>query len=156
MGSYAFEVNASSSAPPDVVFAVLADGARWREWAGPMIRHSSWDREGVPVPDGLGAIRKVGSWPVYGREEIVEYEPPHRLAYTILSGQPVRSYVAVVEMTPQGGGTAIRWTATFDPKIPGTGWILRRFFTAIIGGLAKHLAAQADVVHASGKRSTTS
>jgi uncharacterized protein YndB with AHSA1/START domain len=156
MGSQSYEVSASSSAPPDVVFAVLADGAGWREWAGPLIRHSSWEREGTPAPGGVGAIRKVGSWPVYGREEIVEYEPPQRLAYTILSGQPVRNYVAVVEMTPQGAGTAIRWTASFDPKIPGTGSILRRLFTAIIGSLAKHLATQAGVVHASGKRSTTS
>jgi hypothetical protein len=156
VGSHSYEVNAESSAPPKVVFAVLADGSRWHEWAGPMIRHSSLEREGTPAPDGVGAIKKLGSWPVFSREETVEYEPPRWYAYTILSGQPVRNYKAVVELTPRGDGTAIHWTASFDPKIAGTAALVRRFFKATISGVAKRLAKHAEVVHASGKRSTTS
>jgi len=156
VGSHSYEVNAESSAPPDVVFAILADCSRWREWAGPMIRRSPLVREGTPAPDGVGAIKKLGSWPVFSREETVEYDPPRRYAYTILSGQPVRNYKAIVELTPQRGGTAIHWTASFDPKVPGSGPIVRRFFKTTITGVAKRLAKHAEVVHASGKRSTTS
>jgi uncharacterized protein YndB with AHSA1/START domain len=156
VGSYSYEVNAESSAPPEVVFAVLADGARWREWAGPMIRHSSTEREGTPAPDGVGAIKKLGGWPVFSREETVEYDPPRRYAYTILSGPPTKNYKAIVELTPHAGGTAIHWTASCEPKIPGTGRFVRRFFKATISGVAKRLAEHAAVVHASGKRSTTS
>lgn len=144
MGAFSYEVTAQSRASPDTVFAILADGARWRDWAGALIRHSSWEREGTPPPGGVGAVRKLGSWPLYGREEIVEYEPPTRLAYTILSGQPIRNYRAIVQLAAQDGGTAIRWTATFDPKIPGTGKLLSRYFSAIIGGFANRLAKRAE------------
>jgi len=144
VGEFSYEVTAESKASPEAVFAVLADGSRWKEWAGAMIRHSSFEREGTPAPGGVGAIRRVGSWPLYGREEIVEYEPPTRLAYTILSGQPIRNYKAIVELAPRGGGTAIRWSATFDPKIPGTGRLFSRYFAALIGGFAKRLAERAE------------
>ena len=144
MGAFSYEVTAESKATPDKVFAVLADSTRWNEWAGAVIRHSSWEREGTPPPGGVGAIRKLGSWPMYGREEIVEYEPPTRLAYTLLSGQPLRNYKAVVELASKDGGTAIRWSATFDPKIPGTGKLFSRYFTTLIGGFAKRLARHAE------------
>jgi len=58
MASYQFSVEATSSASPEKVFAILADAPHWKDWAGPMIRQSSWDREGSPPPGGVGAIRK--------------------------------------------------------------------------------------------------
>jgi hypothetical protein len=156
VSSYSYEVTAESTAPPEVVFAIVARGSGWRDWAGPMIRHSSLEREGTPAPDGVGAIKKLGAWPVFSREETVEYDPPRRYAYTILSGPPARNYKAVIELAPRGDGTAIHWTATFEPKIPGTGRLISRFFKATISGVAKRLAKRAEVVHASGNRSTTS
>lgn len=105
-----------------------------------------WEREGSPEPGGVGAIRKLGSPPVWGREEIVEYDPPRRLAYTILSGQPVRNYLAEVDLTPADGGTAIVWRARFDPLIPGSGPVMRWFLSRILGGFARRLAAHAGAV----------
>src|SRR4051794_17107953 len=125
VGQEHFSVQSVSSAAPDTVFAVLADGAGWKRWAGPVVRHSSWDRTGEPAPGGVGAVRKLGAWPVFSREEIVEYDPPGHLAYRILSGQPVRYYRADVHLTPQGTGTRIRWEGTFEPKVPGTGALMR-------------------------------
>src|SRR5215831_4397687 len=108
----AFKVEATSSAAPEAVFALLADGAGWSRWAGPLIRRSAWDREGRPPPGGVGAVRKLGAPPIYSREEIVEYDPPRHLAYTILSGQPVREYRADVRLRPDGAGTRIEWGAS--------------------------------------------
>ena len=125
---------------------MLADAPRWREWAGPLIRRSMWERAGHPEPGGVGAIRKVGAPPVWGREEILEYEPPRRLVYTILSGQPVRDYRAEVELTPVDGGTAISWRSRFEPVIPGTGAFMRWFLARIVGGMARRLAAHAGTV----------
>jgi uncharacterized protein YndB with AHSA1/START domain len=152
-GTQAYSHEAFSPAPPGVVFAILADSARWPDWAGPLIRHGSVEREGTPPPGGVGAIRRLGTTRFFSREEIVAYDPPHHLAYVILSGQPVRNYRAEVTLTPSdvdGGGTHISWRATFDPRIPGTGPLLRRYLGAIVGGFTRRLAAYAGT-QASGR-----
>lgn len=143
MATQRFEVLATSAAPPEKVFAVLADRTRWHEWAGPMIRSSSWERTGDAEPGGVGAIGRLGSSRFYSREEIVEYDPPHHLAYVMLSGQPVRDYRATVDLSPADGGTAIAWRATFEPKIPGTGALLKLQLRTIVASFAKRLAVHA-------------
>lgn len=146
--STTYEVVGRSDAPPETVFEVLADGASWSAWAGPMIVKSWWEREGTPAPGGVGAIRALGMRRVGSREEIVVYDPPTHLAYTILSGLPVRDYLANVRLTPDGGGTRIEWSGTFTPKLPGTGPALRLFLLTTIGSfvrrLAKHAAASSS------------
>jgi uncharacterized protein YndB with AHSA1/START domain len=142
MATQSFEVSARSATAPPRLFELLADAKSWPAWAGPIIREAYWEREGTPAPGGVGAIRKVGGKPFYGREEVIEYEPPHRYVYTMLSGQPVRDYRAVVELTPDGTGTLIRWRSTFRPVIPGTGGLMRSYLRRIIAGFAKRLAAQ--------------
>jgi len=143
MAEYSFSAEATSSAPPDVVFALLADATVWKDWAGPLIRESFWEREGTPPPGGVGAIKRLGAKPAYSREETVEYEPPKRYSYTILSGQPVRTYRADVELTLVDGGTHIRWAGRFEPKIAGTGPFMRWYLGRIVAGFAKRLAAYA-------------
>jgi hypothetical protein len=71
MTQFEFSAEATSSASPDAVFALLADAPTWMDWAGPLVREASWEKEGDPAPGGVGAIRKLGSKPFYGREEIV-------------------------------------------------------------------------------------
>lgn len=142
--SRSFEVVARSAAPPDRVFALLADGAGWARWAGPLVRRSSWEREGDPAPGGVGSVRRLGSARVFSREEVVAYDPPRHLGYTILSGQPVRSYRADVRLqATDGGGTEIRWAATFVPRLPGTGRLLRGWLRTVVASFARRLAAAA-------------
>jgi uncharacterized protein YndB with AHSA1/START domain len=138
-----FEVVRRSPAAPEAVFAVLADGSRWSEWAGPLVRRSAWDREGAPEPGGVGAVRRLGSAPFFSREKIVEYDPPRHLAYVLLSGMPVRDYRSDVDLTPDGAGTEIRWRSSFAPRIPGTGPLVRAVMAAIVGGFARRLAKAA-------------
>jgi hypothetical protein len=109
-----------------------------------LVQTSSWEREGTPAPGGVGAIRRLGREPMVGREQILEYDPPRLLAYTVLSGIPVKHYRADVTFEPDGAGTRIRWRATFDPKVPGTGAILRRVIAALIGDYARRLAVHAE------------
>jgi uncharacterized protein YndB with AHSA1/START domain len=141
--AHSYEVTARSSAPPERVFALLADATSWPRWAGPVIAHGSWERQGDPPPGGVGAIRKLGRWPQFGREEIVAYEPPTHHAYTMLSGQPVRNYRADVRLTPDGAGTLVTWGATFDPVVPGTGRLLSAMYRRLIGSFARRVAAYA-------------
>jgi hypothetical protein len=144
MSEFSFSAEATSSAGPHAVFAVLADATRWRDWAGWFVRESSWEREGTPPPGGVGAIKRLGSKPFFSREETVEYDPPTHYAYRILSGQPVRSYRADVELTPVDGGTHIRWSSRFEPSVPGTGPFMRWYLGRIVAGLTRRLAAHAS------------
>ena len=63
------------------------------------------------------------------------------------SAQPVLLVVTDGEPTshlePNGEGTAIRWVSEFDPKYPGTGWLLRRALDGFIAGLTSGLAEHA-------------
>ncbi|MCU1451658.1 MAG: Polyketide cyclase/dehydrase [Acidimicrobiales bacterium] len=145
MTEYSFAAEATSSATPDDVFSLLADATRWKEWAGPFIRESFWEREGSPPPGGIGAIKRLGARPIFSREETVEYDPPRRYAYVILSGQPVTRYKAGVELTPVegGAGTHIRWAATFEPKVAATGPFMRWYLSKLVAGFTRRLASYA-------------
>jgi hypothetical protein len=142
--TYSYEVAARSTASPSRVFALLADATSWSRWAGPLIGHASWEREGDQAPGGVGAIRKVGRWPLFGREQIVVSEPPTHHAYTLLSGNPVRNYRADVRLTADGAGTLIKWSGTFEPLVPGTGRALAAFHRRLIGSFARRLARYAE------------
>ena len=140
-----FSVEARSLATPEQVFAVLADVPRWQEWAGPVVPASSYERQGTDAPGGVGAIRRLGSGPLSSREEIVEYDPPRRLAYVLLNGQKRHGYRAEVELTPlPGGGTNIVWSGSFRPPLPGTGPLMLLGFRRLVGGFAHRLAARAE------------
>ena len=139
-----YRVTASSNAPPETVFAVLADATRWREWAGPMISVSDWEREGDPAPGGVGAIRRLGRTPLFAREQIVEYEPPRHLAYTILTGIPVRGYHADIDLLPERERTTIRWSGAFEPCVPGSGAVFAALLGRTVRGYARAAAAEAE------------
>lgn len=139
-----YEVTARSAAPPEKVFALLADGAGWSEWAGPMVVRSWWEREGSSEPGGVGAIRRLGLGKLSSREQIVEYDAPRHLAYTWLTSFPVRDYRADVRLDPDGTGTRIVWGGTFRPAFPGGAALMTRFFTSTVGGFATRLASEAE------------
>ena len=139
-----YEFTIPSLAAPAAVFAVIADATRWHEWAGSAIAVSEWDRQGDPAPGGVGAVRKLGRWPAYSREEITEYDPPHHLAYTILSGLPVRGYHADVDILATTTGSTIRWAGAFEPKVPGTGGALAMVLRRVVLGLARAAAREAE------------
>jgi Polyketide cyclase / dehydrase and lipid transport len=132
------EVFARSTAPPAEVWRWLADGASWSTWNN--VQRSVLEREGVPAPDGVGAIRRFSVGPGASREEVVAFEPPRHLGYVLLSGLPLRSYRADVELTPDGDGTLIAWRATLEPKLTGTGAAMEAFLRLTIKGLARALA----------------
>lgn len=78
------------------------------------------------------------------------WEPPSHLGYVILSGMPVRNYRADIHLNEETGAdgsdvtTVIEWSASFDPKIPGTGALLRTGLGAIIGRFAKRAAVRSE------------
>ena len=135
------EVYAHAAAPVETVWRWLADARSWSTWA--RFSYSELECEGVPAPDGVGAIRRFGSSGVVSREEILEFDPPRHLAYTLLSGMPVRDYRADVTLTADGDGTLIAWRSSFFPKYPGTGAALAAFMRFVLTDIATRLAKHA-------------
>jgi uncharacterized protein YndB with AHSA1/START domain len=134
------QVTQHSAAAPATVFALLVDGNTWPRWSP--IEAFELERTGDPPPEGVGAIRIFRRGRTTGRDEIVEVVPDRRLGYRSLSGLPVRDYRAHVDLEADGDGTAIRWEASFAPKVAGAGWLLerglRRFLEQCARGLAEH------------------
>jgi hypothetical protein len=91
----------------------------------------------------VGAIRVFTTSGVHTREEVLELGPDRAFTYAQLSGLPIRAHRATVELDPQEGGTRITWHEAFEPAIPGSGWLLRRFLQGFVQRCADGLAAHA-------------
>jgi len=134
------EVEATIPAPRSEVWAVYTDHARWSEWAG--VGRSRLVHKGSPDPNGVGAVRALGPGPLAAYEEVLEFEPPVRLVYTVRrGGPPLRNHRGEVIFEDQGNGTHIIWRCRFESRIPGLGSILQRAITGVfrraLAGLAR-------------------
>ena len=131
------DAQAVSAAPPDRVWALLADVRTWPAWA-------DFDEAEVESGSGLGEVRVFRRGRTRTRERVTVFEPPRVLGYDLLSGLPIRDYHADVTLTPQDGGTHIRWHSTFRAKVPGTGWLVRSTLQRFVADTAERLARAAE------------
>jgi hypothetical protein len=108
------------------------------------VPRSRWAAPGSP-PGTVGAVRRLGIGPLASLERVVEHQPGRRLSYVVDSWAPYRDYRADVDLVPTaGGGTRIVWQASFSPKLPGTGRLLRAGLHGIVASFARNLARAAD------------
>ena len=143
--TFSFEVNRTSSAPPEVLFRMESHGPSWAQWGRPVVVQASWEREGDPAPAGVGAVRRIGLWPLLVREETVEYEPSRKHVYRLVGPAPARDYRAEVLFTPNaGGGTDLRWQGSFTEAAPGTGPAVRAVLRATIRFFSARLIRAAE------------
>ncbi|HEX6167542.1 MAG TPA: SRPBCC family protein [Acidimicrobiales bacterium] len=140
------EATGWSPAPPSAVYGLLVDVATWPGWSG----HKTAElvERGEGDGDGVGAVRILRRGGVSSREQIVELVPDRRLGYILLAGLPLRDYRANVDLTPERGGTAIRWYSDFGAKVPGTGWLFRLALGRFMATAVESLAARAAAVGA--------
>jgi hypothetical protein len=139
---WSFTQVSHSRAPVDAIWPLIGEARRWKEWS--FLTRSDLVREGVPAPDGVGAVRRFTTFGVGSHEEVLAWEPPTHLGYTILRGFPVRDYRADVILTPNRGGTILTWSAEFNPKVNGTGavmWVITRL---LLRGFARDVCRFAD------------
>lgn len=142
LGKRSCRVSARSAAPVEQVWSLVGEAERWKEWS--FLDRSDIIRSGDPAPDGVGALRRFTRYGIGSTEEVVAWEPPHHLAYSIVKGFPVRHHRADVVCTSDGPGTTITWSATFDELIPGTGRLMIVITRHLIRGFARHVARYAD------------
>ena len=105
-------------APPEPVFEVLADHARYDRFDG--IRRAELIEPGDADPNGVGALRRVWIGPWVFDERITAYEPPSRIDYLITNvrGLPYRHEGGSIRLTPRGTGTDAVWTSEYEIPIP--------------------------------------
>lgn len=91
------------------VWATLSNHTGMSTWS-PGIS-VTMERGGDSDYNGVGAIRRVAGPGQVIREEITEFNPPHKLAYRALSGIPLRDYHGEVTIQPRNGvpGSLITW-----------------------------------------------
>ncbi|MFD7653883.1 SRPBCC family protein [Actinosynnema sp. NPDC059797] len=135
------DVTVRSEAPPEAVYRLAADSSTWPDWS-PIV---SYERERAGDARGVGEIRvfKNKGRKALTREEVVELTPNRRVGYVLLSGLAIRDYRASIDLTPDGGGTVVRWHSSFEPGVRGTGWLYRLVLQAVISRCAEGLAAHA-------------
>lgn len=126
-------------APVDVVWDVLTDHARYHEWTP--VPHSRLVSPGAADPNGVDAVRFLGAGPLGAREQVLVFEPESHLAYTVVSGLPVRDYRADARLTDGGGWTQLEYTGSLRAIVPGTGPVLalgvRRALATLVSSLAR-------------------
>jgi hypothetical protein len=137
MAHVLIKVDATTTMPPEAVFARVVDGRQWPERSP--LGSFELERPGDDEPEGVGAIRVFRTGPFTSRELIVERVQDRRFAYTLLSGLPIRDYRAQVDLVPAGTGTELHWRSSFEPKYPGTGPILRLMIKRTIEPLVEGL-----------------
>ena len=142
-------VEGSVEAPIDVVWGLLADARNYQRWAA--MRSSALEKTGESTEDGVGAIRRFGTWPIFSREEVVEFNPPHKLSYVLLSGLPVVNYRADVDLRDDSAGTAIRWSASFDVRRRWLAIPMRAFLSFILKDFVRRLTKEAAAKVAAAK-----
>jgi uncharacterized protein YndB with AHSA1/START domain len=135
-------------APPETVFDVLTDHRRYAEMTP--LRKSVLEREGEPVPDGVGAIRKLTAVGPPMREEVIAFDRPSRFSYTVLSGLPVRDHVGTVLLEPAGNGTKVTYALRTTPTVPIAGGVVVAAVKQAIKQLLNGVSAEAERRAAAG------
>jgi uncharacterized protein YndB with AHSA1/START domain len=141
------EAEKTIQAPPSTVWALVSDATTYSQW-GPW-RKAEYRTEGEASPHGVGAVYSLESSQRYGFrhpvsvEKIVASDEGRHLAYTVISGIPVRNYRADITITPASGGTHLRWEATWDQTLGGrlVHRSLRVLYPQIVADLAAAAAA---------------
>jgi hypothetical protein len=82
--------------------------------------------QGDAANGGVGCERLVREGRSGYHEKLVAVEPLRAYTYVMLSGAPVKDYTGRVELVAEGDGTVIRWSSSYKPGIPGTGWLVNR------------------------------
>lgn len=136
------ELERRVQAPVKIVWEVLTDHRAYVRWAG--VDEATLEREGKDDPNGQGALRHLRKGPVHIREEIVASEAPRSFSYTVVSGPPVRDYLASVSLAAEGEATLVRWTVRFEPKVPLTGPLMKPVVRKVITDLLSAATREAE------------
>lgn len=146
MWTASFVTRARSAAPPQTVFALLADAPAWQEWAGPFVPRARWE---PGTPAGAGAVRRLGVGRLSVREQVVVHEPLHAFSYVLLTGVRWHGYRADVRLSEdEQGGTRVEWSGRVSSPLPVLPRVLLPVFRGLVEGFTRRLVREAERVRA--------
>jgi uncharacterized protein YndB with AHSA1/START domain len=118
-------------APPERVFAVLADPAAYGDWVvgSDTIRGAdpNWPERGSRFYHSF----RFGPFTIKDHTEVVDVDPPHRLVLHARA-RPVGTALVSLVWEPRGGGTHVTMTETGGDPLsrlsinPLTDWLVRK------------------------------
>ncbi|MBI5506963.1 MAG: SRPBCC family protein [Deltaproteobacteria bacterium] len=125
--------SATIHAPVERVWAAVCDHEGMAKWSGfsPVTRIV----DGAPEADGYGSARLMQGPTGKLVEQVIASDPPCSLRYRVIQGSPLRCHQGEVRLTPIGADTRLDWTIRFRPRIPGSGWVLRRVLQRMLAGM---------------------
>jgi len=136
-------VEASSAAPPERVWELLADVTTWTDWSP--FEQAELEQRGDGLPEGIGAVRRLASPSYVGRERVVACEAPAHFACELVSNEVLRGYRADITLArARNGGTTITWEARLRARRPGAGRRLAADFQQLLADTAERLARAAE------------
>jgi hypothetical protein len=98
-------------APPERVFDALTDHVGFGRLLGEDIR---LEKQGVPAPNGLGAVRAIHARGLTIREEVVGWEAPRAMDYRVVGGAPLQNHLGQIRFVPDGSGVRVEYRIRFD------------------------------------------
>lgn len=136
------EVRRVIPAPLEAVWDRYTDHRSWTDWA--RIGTVTLDREGSPAPNGAGCVRIISRAGVRVFEEVLSFDPPHRMTYRVVRGGiPIKDHLGEVVFERHGSETLVTWRCRFNSKIPGLGGAFRVLITGLfrnaLSGLARRM-----------------
>ncbi|BBY62681.1 SRPBCC family protein [Mycolicibacterium helvum] len=141
-GTFAFVAHCQADAA--TVMDVLDDVDNWPSWARPLLLQAQWERWGEGQPGGVGAVRRLGAWPVFIRELILTRDAGGH-TYTVISPAVFSHYLGSVTIAESpDGGVEVEWRIAFTPKRPAMAPVLRAMLRTTISGLLQRLVATAE------------
>lgn len=133
------------TAPPETVWAVLADFPAIGRWA-PNVDHAA---PASAAHDGLGATRRVQVGRIALLETVVDWQPPRQLSYTVVGLPPVAGPITTSwQLAPHDDGTLVTVTTVVQSPRRPPGRIIGRALSRRLAGAADEmLRGLADHVH---------
>jgi len=112
-----WQAEAPVAAPRATVFAALVDPQSWRQWF-PGLENAFYSS---PPPYGVGSIREARVRGSRWIEEIIEWRPDARYAWTITGASLPLSAAQVESFTlaDEGTGTRVRFAIALEPRLLG-------------------------------------
>ncbi|ALG11056.1 SRPBCC family protein [Kibdelosporangium phytohabitans] len=141
-----YDVTATSTASPAVVWRLLLDARTWPVWSA--VDELVLDRSSGLDPDGrdpVGAVRAFRTGKTVTGERLTGLVEEKRMTYEDAFNKAIHDYDATIELTPTSdGGTLIRWHGTYATRW-GMGLLMRgvmgRVMQQMVDGLASHAAS---------------
>lgn len=124
------------AAPLAQVWDGLIDHEAMVDWWP--LKKVSLIKEGIASRNGPGAIRHMQGPAMSLKEEVVNWDPPYRYEYRLLAGAPIKDHCGVVELSEKQGRTWLRWSISFNPLIPGIGWLIESVLNCLITMVLKN------------------